>query len=554
MRSTKRLLTWALIISLSFSVGFVTDVSDNYFEISKNLDIFGKLYREINSLYVDDTDPSELMRTGIDAMLNSLDPYTNYISEREIEDYRFMSTGQYGGIGALVGKRKNKFIILEPYEDYPAQAAGLRTGDQIIAIDGKTIDGGKMRVSDVRSLLRGPKGEGVQLKVKRAGQEAVIDFNLTRDRIRIDNVPYFGMVNEEVGYISLTGFTQDAGKEVANATQSLKSDHPKLKGIILDLRGNPGGRLDEAVNVANVFVPQKETIVETRGRLEDAYQVYSAQRLPVDTEISLAVLVDRGSASASEIVAGSIQDLDRGIIIGQRSFGKGLVQKIRPLSYNTQLKVTTAKYYTPSGRCIQAINYADKHPDGSVAKIPDSLQTAFKTRNGRTVYDGGGIEPDFAIAGIEVATITKELSRQGLIFDFTTAFVAQNPNIASARDFLVDDKIYDAFKAYVREQNFDYDTEADRQLERLISTVSEESYGTLLNQDLMAFDQKLDGMKDRDLDKHRAEISMLLKQEIVQRYYYQSGAIETSFKDDANILKAVEVLVNERLYRKTLGN
>ncbi|MFK7920369.1 MAG: S41 family peptidase [Bacteroidia bacterium] len=553
MRSTKRLLTWALIISLSFSVGFVTDVSDNYFEISKNLDIFGKLYREINSLYVDDTDPSELMRTGIDAMLNSLDPYTNYISEREIEDYRFMSTGQYGGIGALVGKRKDKFILLEPYEDYPAQVAGLRTGDEIMAIDGKAISGTEMSVSDVRALLRGPKGESVQLNVKRSGEATTLDFKLTRDRIRIDNVPYFGMVNEEVGYISLTGFTQDAGKEVANATQSLKSDHPNLKGIILDLRGNPGGRLDEAVNVSNVFVPQKETIVETRGRLEDAYQVYTAQRLPVDVEIPLVVLVDRGSASASEIVAGSIQDLDRGVIIGQRSFGKGLVQKIRPLSYNTQLKVTTAKYYTPSGRCIQAINYADKHADGSVAKIPDSLQNAFKTRNGRTVYDGGGIEPDFAIAGTNIGTITRELSLQGLIFDFTTNFVASNPSIAAARNFQIDDKIYTAFKEFVRTQNFDYDTEADRQLEKLISTVSEESYGDLLNQDLVAFDQKLDGMKDRDLDKHRSEISMLLKQEIVQRYYYQSGAIETSFGDDENILKAVEVIGNGKVYRKTLG-
>ncbi|MEL6590457.1 MAG: S41 family peptidase, partial [Bacteroidota bacterium] len=331
------------------------------------------------------------------------------------------------------------------------------------------------------------------------------------------------------------------------------TDYPNLKGIILDLRGNPGGRLDEAVNVANVFVPQKETIVETRGRLEDAYQVYVAQRQAVDVDVALAVLVDRGSASASEIVAGSIQDMDRGVIIGQRSFGKGLVQKIRPLSYNTQLKVTTAKYYTPSGRCIQAINYADKRSDGSVAMIPDSLKTAFQTRNGRTVYDGGGIEPDFSVAGIEVADITRALSVQGLIFDFTTDFVAENASIASARDFRIDDKLYNDFKEYVRTQNFDYDTEADRQLERLISTVNEESYGNLLKNELVAFDQKLDGMKDRDLDKHREEIAYLLRQEIVQRYYYQSGAIQTSFRDDQNILKAVEVLSNERLYRKTLG-
>ncbi|MEO1588279.1 MAG: S41 family peptidase, partial [Bacteroidota bacterium] len=380
---------------------------------------------------MEETDPEELMRTGIDAMLKSLDPYTSYISEDELDDYRFMSTGQYGGIGALVGKREGKFFVIEAYKDYPADKAGLKAGDEILQIDQQAVDGDNMEVADLRKMLRGDKATHVKLLVNRKGSNNAQTFKILRDRIHVKNVPYFGMVNEEVGYIALSGFTKDASREVQYAIQVLKEATPDLSGLILDLRGNPGGRLDEAVKVANVFVPQKEIIVETRGRLEDSRRVHFAQRIPVDTKIPLAVLVNKRSASASEIVAGAIQDLDRGVIVGQQSFGKGLVQNIRPLSYNTQLKVTTAKYYTPSGRCIQALDYGQKDSKGRAIRVADSARRAFETSNGRTVYDGGGIAPDIPVELPVNYTIVQELQDQGLIFDFATQFVVSHTQIPS---------------------------------------------------------------------------------------------------------------------------
>ena len=548
----KKVGIWFLLILLSFSFGFVTDPSDNLYEISKNLDIFGRLYREINTLYVEDTDPEELMKTGVEAMLESLDPYTNYISEEEVEDVRFMSTGQYGGIGALIGKRDEKMILMEPYKGYPADKAGLQAGDVLISVGEESINAKEMEVPDVRSLLRGEKGTEVSLSVSRPGSTDPISVTLTRDRIKIKNVPYGGMIDEQVGYIALTGFTQDAGKEVQDALQAMKRDNPSMKGVILDLRGNPGGRLDEAVRVANVFIPQKETIVETRGRLENSTRTHIAQRVAVDTEIPLAVLVNRRSASASEIVAGAIQDLDRGVVLGSRSFGKGLVQNIRPLVYNTQLKVTTAKYYTPSGRCIQAINYAERNEDGSVSKIPDSLKTAFRTRNGRTVFDGGGIEPDLAITPEKLAIVSNELDRQGLIFDFVTTYVAETPSIASPRDFVITESIYDAFKAYVKQQEFTYETPADQELKQLQTTIEEEAYQEILADNLSTIQEHLDLQKAQELDLHKEEISWLLKQEIVKRYYYKEGLIQAAFDRDPTIQQAVEMLKEGEQYQSIL--
>lgn len=548
----KKVGIWFLLILLSFSFGFVTDVPDNLYEISKNLDIFGRLYREINTLYVDDTDPEKLMRTGIDAMLGSLDPYTNYISEDEIEDVRFMSTGQYGGIGALIGKRKNRMIIMEPYEGYPADRAGLKAGDELIKVDQSPIVAKDMEVSDVRELLRGEKGTEVSLFVNREGHEGTLEIRLTRDQIKIKNVPFSGMVDNEVGYIALTGFTQDAGKEVQDALQGLKRSNPDIKGVILDLRNNPGGRLDQAVRIANVFIPQKETIVETRGRIENSTRVHSAQRVAVDTDIPLAVLVNQRSASASEIVAGAVQDLDRGIIVGSRSFGKGLVQNIRPLVYNTQIKITTAKYYTPSGRCIQAINYAERNDDGSVSKIPDSLKTAFRTRNGRTVYDGGGIEPDFVVEAEKYEIVTRELNAQGLMFDFATQYVAANTTIPAPRAFGISDDVYDEFVAYIKSRDFSYETQADLELKRLSTIIKEESYEDILKDNLATITEKLGEQKEQEIDTYQEEISWLLKREIVQRYHYKQGVIEASFDRDPVILKAADVLKDTDLYAKTL--
>ncbi|MEZ4825301.1 MAG: S41 family peptidase [Bacteroidia bacterium] len=552
MMKQRKFLAITLIIAVSFSVGFITNITDNYFEISKNLDIFGKLYREINSFYVDDTDPSRLMRTGIDAMLGSLDPYTNYISEEDAEDFRFMSTGQYGGVGALIGKMHNQIVVVEPYEGYPADKAGLKAGDIILKINNEVITGDK-DVADVRNILRGEKGTEVKLTVQKPGEDQTREISLTRDRIKVDNVPYFGMITDKVGYISLTGFTQDAGLEVQEATKALKKDNPSLSGIILDLRGNPGGRLDEAVNVANVFVPENELIVETRGRIDGSRHVHHAQRKPVDTEIPLAVIVNNRSASASEIVAGSIQDLDRGIIIGQRSFGKGLVQNIRPLSYNTQLKVTTAKYYTPSGRCIQAINYAERNEDGSVARIPDSLKNEFLTRNGRKVFDGGGIEPDVPVDVFKANIVTNELNNQNLIFDFATYFVQKNPSIPSPRQFTITDDIYREFTEFVRGQKFDYETSAEKQMAKLIETVEKESYSEQLRSTLNDMDRKLDQVKDKDLIKHKKEIALLLRQEIARRYYYKPGEIQVTFSDDPDVLAAVRTLESAQTYSQILS-
>ncbi|MEM7656463.1 MAG: S41 family peptidase [Bacteroidota bacterium] len=547
----RTLFTGLLLVSLFFSFGFVTHLSDDYYEISKNLDIFGRLYKEINTLYVEDTDPEGLMRVGIDAMLESLDPYTNYISEDDVEDVRFMSTGQYGGIGALIGKQDTQLMILEPYQGYPADQAGLKAGDVLKQVDGKEVTE-DMQVADVRNLLRGEKGGKVQMTVDRPGQATPITVELIRDRIKIKNVPYAGLVNEEVGYIALSGFTQDAGKEVRAALERMKKESAALKGVILDLRSNPGGRLDESVKVANTFLPQREVVVETRGRSENTSRTHKATQPPVDIEIPLVVLVNNRSASAAEIVAGAVQDLDRGIILGQRSFGKGLVQNIRPLSYNTQLKITTAKYYTPSGRCIQAINYAERNEDGSVSRIPDSLMTAFRTRGGRTVYDGGGIAPDVEMAPRRLHPISQALIDQGLIFDFATQFTNKTPVIPGPRKFEISQTIYDAFLAFVNQQTFTYETRADYELDKLRKIVDAEAYTASLNKSLEALEQELDQQKDLDLNKHQEEISILLKAEIVKRYFYQEGLTQASFDQDGEILRAIELLTEGEEYQKLL--
>jgi carboxyl-terminal processing protease len=548
----RKAIIGTVALALAFSMGAITRQNDNYFEISKNLDIFGKMYREVNTLYVDGVDPTKMMRTGIDAMLAELDPYTNFYGESQIEDAKFMQTGQYGGIGASVGKRDGKFIVLEPYQDYPAAKTGLIAGDEILKVDGQKVAGTKMTVRELRDLLRGQKGTKVRLTVKRVGQEEPEEVNLERDRIKIDNVPYFGMANEDVGYISLTGFTANAAQEVRNALVNLKSEH-QIKSVILDLRGNPGGRLDQAVNISNVFLPRDETIVETRGKEPTSIRQYKTPMTPVDLEIPVAVLVNRSSASASEIVSGSLQDLDRAVVIGERSYGKGLVQNIRPLSYNTQLKVTTAKYYTPSGRCIQAIDYSHRKSDGSVGKVPDSLKTAFQTRNGRTVYDGGGIEPDIEVTHEKLHTLSRELNRKGLIFDFVTKFVTENEEIDSPRDFQITDKIYSDFKAFVKSKDFNYTTKAEKDIVKLEKTFAEEEYQEDLQDALHQLREQLEESKDLDLDKHKEEITRLLREEIIQRYYYKQGVIESSFVYDEDIKAAIEVLNDKERYKKILS-
>lgn len=549
----RTVVIWTIAISLSFSLGFITNVSDNYFEISKNLDIFGKLYREINALYVDDTDPTDLIRTGIDAMLNSLDPYTNYISEEEVEDFRFMSTGEYGGIGAVIGKRSEKILVMESYDGYPADLSGLEIGDEILKIDGKKLDGSSTKVVDVRNLLRGEKGTSVTLEVRKSSEEDDIHIlKIPRDRIRVNNVPFSGLIEDRVGYISLQGFTQDAAKEVEEALTTFKENNPDLDGVILDLRNNPGGRLDEAVKVANIFIPQKEKIVETRGRVDGSHRIHYAKVPPVDTEIPLAVLINKRSASASEIVTGAIQDLDRGIIVGQRSFGKGLVQNIRPLSYNAQLKVTTAKYYTPSGRCIQAVNYTHGLGDNRAERIPDSLRNNFQTRNGRLVFDGGGIEPDVHVIQFNLKPVSRALIRQGHIFDFATNFADKYPSIVAPQDFELSDELFSEFLTFLKERDFSYKTIADKKLEDLEQAMSTESYYREVVNQLDKLSDLISSKKNNDILKYQSEIRDLLKKEIVKRYYHESGVVRAKLKDDPFVEKAMKYLLDQDGYREIL--
>lgn len=531
-------------IMMIASVGFISrnNAGDDYFEISKNLDIFGKMYREVHSNYVDDLDPTTFMREGIDAMLKSLDPYTNFISASEIEDYRFMSTGQYGGIGAVIGKRDDKVIITEPYEGRPADKAGLLAGDVILQIDNEKISSENAKTMDVRDLLRGQPKTPVKIIVERQGLDKPMEVEVVRDDIKIKNVPYYGMIDDEVGYISLSGFTNGASKEVEAALEKLKKESGGLRGVVLDLRGNPGGLLFEAIDISNIFVSQGEKIVETRGKIEGSLKTYTARNSPKDVSIPLAVLINRRSASASEIVSGVMQDLDRGVIVGQRSFGKGLVQTTRPLSYNSQIKITTAKYYTPSGRCIQAIDYSNRNDDGSVGKIPDSLQKAFTTANGRPVFDGGGIAPDIKVELPEYHTVTQELIRQHVVFDYATKYRLANPDIASPRDFKITDEIYNDFKAFCKAEEFTYDTKTEKQLTKLRELMEEEEYLEDLNTEIKGLEGKFALEKGNDLDAFRSEISNFLKTEIVRRYHFRKGEIEASFDMDPDIVAARKVL------------
>jgi carboxyl-terminal processing protease len=411
-----------VIVAIVGLIGF-TSSTTQYFEISKNFEIFGSLYKELNTYYVDEIDPNELMQEGINAMLSSLDPYTNFYSEADIETFRFETTGKYGGIGSLIRKYGDYIVITEPYEGFPAAKSGMIAGDKIAEVDGKSVKG--KNTEEVSKFLKGEPGSSVKVKVLRPqadGSDKEMEFTVTREEVKVKNVPYYGFATNDIGYINLSNFTQLAGKEVEDAFKDLKKQNPNMKALVLDVRGNPGGLLNEAVNIVNIFVDKGHKVVYTKGKVSDWDKDFKTLNEAYDTKIPVAVLTSRGSASASEIVSGAIQDLDRGVVVGQKTFGKGLVQTTRKLSYNTQLKVTTAKYYIPSGRCIQAINYAEKDEEGAVVKIPDSLKVAFKTANGRTVYDGGGVDPDIITEPRKLSDITVALLRKDLIFDYATYF------------------------------------------------------------------------------------------------------------------------------------
>lgn len=543
----KKILVISVSITAIFSLAFV----DNYFEISKNLDIMTTAYRELNMYYVDDIDASKLMRTGIEAMVESLDPYTNYISESEIEDYRFMTTGQYGGVGSSIFTRNNYAVIKEVYEGFAAQKAGLIAGDIILEIDGKSIKG--KNTGEVSKFLKGQAGTSIKILIQRPTEEKPRLVNLTREEIQIENVTYFGMITPEIGYIQLKGFTQDASKEVKNALLELKKNM-QLKGVILDVRGNPGGLLHEAVAIANIFVPKGELIVNTKGKAKEGEKKYFTINDAIDVNIPLAVLTNSSSASASEIVSGVMQDLDRGIIVGQRTFGKGLVQTTRPLSYNAQLKITTAKYYIPSGRCIQALDYSHRNADGSVGKVPDSLIKAYQTKSGRKVFDGGGVAPDFAIPVNTYSNITNSLISKHLIFDFATQYASKHSTIKADGKFTLTEAEYQEFENFLKDKEFDYTTNSEKLLEEYKKEATKENHFDAVAEDFKKLKTKLSHDKMDDLKRHQKEISDLICQEIASRYFYQKGRTQQQLSSDTEVLKAMSILLDSNSYQKTLKN
>lgn len=523
--------------------------SDKYFEIAKNLDIFATLFKEVNTYYVDDVNPNKFMKDGIDAMLENLDPYTNYIPEDEIEDYRTHMTGQYGGIGAVIGTRNDHAMILMPYEGFPAHKSGLMIGDEIISVDGFETKG--KNTSEISKLLKGQAGTPVKVNIKRYGLPNTFDVVITREKIKIDNVPYFGMINEKTGYIKLSEFTNNASKDVKNALTELKAKG--AKSIIFDLRDNPGGLLNEAINISNIFIQKDKPIVSTKGKTTEWNKIYYATSSPVDTDIPLVMLTSTRSASASEIVSGVIQDYDRGIIIGQRSYGKGLVQATHPLSYNSQLKITIAKYYTPSGRCIQAIDYTHRNEDGSAGKIPDSLRNAFKTKNGRIVYDGGGITPDIAVERKTVAPIIGSLYSKNILFDYATLYASSHKTIAPAKEYVFTDADYSDFLKWLAGKEYDYKTKVEGTLDELEKISKTEKYYDGIKDQIESLRKQVSHNKEKDLITFKEDIKEMIEEEIISRYYLQKGIVEASFDDDEDIRAALKILDNQAEFSKILS-
>lgn len=540
---------YLLIIPLIGVMILFSGNADNYFEISKNLDIFATLFKELNIYYVDETNPGDLMKTGIDAMLEKLDPYTNFIPESDIEDYRFMTTGQYGGIGALIRKKDNFVIIAEPYENFPAQKAGLMAGDIILEINGKSAK--DKSTSEMSKILKGQPGTEVKLLIQRENEPAPMEKSIIREEVKINDVPYSGMINEEIGYIKLTSFTETASKEVKEAFESLKEKN-NMKALVLDLRGNGGGLLREAVNIVNLFVDKGQEVVSTRGKITEWDRSHKALNNPIDTKIPITVLIDRNSASASEIVAGALQDLDRAVIIGNKSYGKGLVQQTRNLSYNAKLKVTVAKYYIPSGRCIQKLDYSHRGKDGAVAAIPDSLIAAFKTKNGRVVYDGEGITPDLHVDELRASQISQTLLNKMLLFDFATRYRRNHSSIPPASEFRLSEEEYKELIAFLDGKDYEYTTRSEKMLEDLEKVAKKEKYLEDVQKEYEALKNKLHRNKNEDLVKFKDEIKEILESEIVSRYYYQKGRVENYLSYDPDLKKAKEVLSDEKLYASVL--
>jgi carboxyl-terminal processing protease len=526
-----------------------TKPADRYFEIARNLDVFASLFKEVNNNYVDEVNPNVLMRTGIDAMLASLDPYTNYIPEDEIENYRTQNTGQYGGIGAVTRQFGNRTVVTLVMTGFAAEKGGLKAGDEVIKIDSKNLS--TLTQEEAGNLMKGQLGTPVTLTIKRYGIDKPIELSFKRERIKVSNVPHYTMVSSQTGYLQLTDFTPDAGKEVKNALIALKEKG--AKNIVLDLRGNPGGLLQEAVNICNLFLPKGITVVETKGKIKEHNVTYKTLNPPVDTEMPVAVLIDRGSASASEIVAGTLQDYDRAIVLGEKSFGKGLVQINRDIPYNSMLKVTTAKYYTPSGRCIQVLDYSQRRADGSVASIPDSLKRPFKTANGRTVYDGGGIEPDVALPNKELHPIVQTLFVAGYFVDFATHYVYTHTAPASAPGFKLSDADYTQFVNWMKGKPYTYKTNTDMALQELKEQAKAEQNFQALQSEIEKIEIFLADRKKNDLTVYKTEIKQFLETEILTHYFSEKGNVEAGFTYDAELQHTIGLLKNTEKCKQILA-
>jgi len=550
MQTVKKRLKFTVAIALVGILAFsFTPPADRYFEIAKNLDIFATLFKEVNAHYVDEVNPNRLVKTGIDAMLESLDPYTNYIPEDQIEDFRTMNTGQYGGIGAVTREFGDRTVVTMIMEGFAAQKGGLKVGDEILKID--QVDLAKVSRQEAGDLMKGQVGDPVTLTVKRIGRDEPFTLEFKREKIKMNNVPYFGMVDQNYAYIRLSEFTPEAGKNVRNAFIKLKENNPK--GLILDLRDNPGGLLMEAVNVCNIFLPKGKPVVSTKGKIPDQNATYGTLDNPVDLEIPVVVLINRGSASASEIVAGTLQDYDRAVIVGERSFGKGLVQVPRPLSYNAQVKITTAKYYTPTGRCIQVLDYTHRRDDGSVTSIPDSLKTAFRTTNGRTVHDGGGIEPDIAVTHEEIHPVTQTLYSMGYIFDYATEYAFNLKTEPDPKTFSLSSEEYQQFVNWMKNKDYRYHSRLDQQLAALSDEAKRERYYNELKSQIEQISSRITENKKNELMLYKDQIKMLLEEDIVSRFHLERGGIQVGLKNDQDIKKSTEILSNVAQYRKTLN-
>ena len=548
---------WLSLAAIAVLAGSSYSFKNNYFEITKNLEIFANIVKEINASYVDEIDPNKFIRSGIDGMLNSLDPYTDFIAEEDLDSYKMTTTGRYGGVGALIKTDGDYVVISEPYEGFPADKAGLRAGDKLLEIDGQSVK--KKSTDDVSKMLKGKPNTEVKLLIERPGDSKSISKTVMRQEIHIKSVPYYGTLNNgKTGYIRLTQFTENCSKEVANALRELKEKN-KIESLIFDLRGNPGGLLNEAVDVANIFIPKNKEVVSTRGKRREWDKSYKTENEPVDLQIPLTVLIDDGSASAAEIVSGTIQDLDRGIVIGHRSFGKGLVQTTKNVGFDAKVKLTTAKYYLPSGRCIQEVDYskgfdAKKAYEEETIHKPDSTHTAFKTNAGRTVYDAGGIRPDIEIEESTPANITVSLVNKQLVFDYATQYRIKHDKIPVPEQFELSDAEYNDFVQFLSGKKYDdYTTVSEDVLKRLTETAEKENYNNALKTDVEAIETKMKADKTKDVVKFKSEIKKWLEYEIVKRYYYQIGEIRELLEDDDAAKQAIDVLGNQTKYKQLLS-